>query len=82
MADAEHEAPRAVSSALKQLGFEMTRDVAERLDALQDLVRAAGHHRPSQKVLVEALIWAAKQDGRKLELDVLAPYRTAHPKAD
>jgi hypothetical protein len=65
-----------------QLSFKFTPDVAQRFTRLRDLVHKAGHHRPSQKVLTEALIWAAEQDGRKLELEVIAPYRQKHPEAD
>lgn len=64
------------------LSFEMTPDVAARLLALRDLVRAEGHVRPSQKRLVEALIWGARQDGEHLEDEVLAPFRLDHPAVD
>ena len=75
--------PVSPSQAAKNLNFELTPEVADRLRALQDAVRKAGHSRPSQKVMVEALIWAADtSDGRKLELKVLAPYRDDHPKVD
>jgi hypothetical protein len=50
-----------------------------RLTKLEDAVRAAGHHRPADRLVVEALIWAADQDGRTFELEVLAPFRIAHP---
>jgi hypothetical protein len=67
--------------AAKSIQFDMTPDVRKRLDALRGAVRNVGHHKPSDKVMLEALVWAAEQDGSKIELDVLAPYRLAHPEA-
>ena len=58
-----------------QLSFRMDPVVADLLGALQMAVRAAGHRKPSQKTLVQALIHGAPRDGRRLELDVIAPYR-------
>jgi hypothetical protein len=61
----------------------MSESVAARLTELQDNVRfEAGHRRPSQKTLVSALIWAAEQDGRKLEVETIAPYRLDHDDED
>lgn len=64
------------------LSFEMTPEVAERLIELRDLVRAEGHARPSQKRLVEALIFGAPRDGEELERDWLVPLRKAQPEVD
>jgi hypothetical protein len=64
----------------KTLGpFQIAPDTSELLKSLQDAVRAAGHAKPSQALLVSALIHGAPADGRKLELDLIAPYRVAHP---
>jgi hypothetical protein len=62
--------------------FPVAVDTSERLKALQSAVRHAGHAWPSQSLVVSALIHSAVADGRSLELDVLAPYRVAHPQED
>jgi hypothetical protein len=61
------------------LGFKVPPGIADRLSALQDAVRARGHHRPSQRVLISALIHGAADDGEVLETDVLGPFRDAYP---
>lgn len=53
-----------------------------RLRRLQVLVAQAGHHKPSKGLLLSALIHGAPEDGRELEMEVLVPYRLAHPDED
>ncbi len=65
-----------------RLGFPVRREIAELLAELQDAVRRAGHHRPSQSLLVSALLLAASGDGEELEKKVIAPYRRAFPEDD
>jgi hypothetical protein len=52
--------------------------IAEELVTTRDRIRAAGHARPSQRTLVQALIHeAATKTGEEIEADVLVPYRRA-----
>jgi hypothetical protein len=74
--------PEEERQPARSLSFDMHDDIAALLLELRNVVRGAGHARPSQKVFVEALIQAAEKDGRKLELEVLAPYRLTHPDMD
>jgi hypothetical protein len=60
-------------------GFKVPAEIADKLTRLQDAVRAENHHRPSQRVMVSALIHAADEDGAALEATVLASYRSAFP---
>jgi hypothetical protein len=61
-----------------QLSFKMIPEIAEELATTRDSVRAAGHARPSQRTLVQALIHAAvSKTGEEIETDVLMPYRQA-----
>jgi hypothetical protein len=73
-----------MSAPLKppQLSFRMDDAIADLLDSLQSAIRGAGHAKPSQKHLVQALIHAAPRNGRRLELDVMVPYRDAYPDVD
>jgi hypothetical protein len=64
------------------LGFAVTPETFDLLAELQRRVREAGHAKPSQSTLVSALIHAAPQDGRQLELDYLAPFRQSDPSVD
>lgn len=73
---------RKPSSDTPALGFTMSRDVAERLSALQGSVRAVGHAWPSQRTLVSALILDEKRRGAELEQGLLVPFRLAHPDAE
>lgn len=67
----------------KRLGpIPITPDTSELLSELQAKVRQAGHRKPTQSTLVSALIHGASRDGRQLELEVIAPYRQAHPDID
>lgn len=54
-------------------------EVSALVTELQDLVREAGHHKPSQALLVSALLHAAPKDGRRLEMEYLVPFRQAYP---
>jgi hypothetical protein len=61
------------------IGFKVPAGIADRLAELQDAVRDKGHHRPSQRVMVSALIFAAESDPETIELEILAPFRLAYP---
>ncbi|MEX0682294.1 MAG: hypothetical protein WD981_04665 [Gaiellaceae bacterium] len=63
----------------EQLSFNMSPAISKRLADLRNAVRDAGHARPSQRTLVQALIDTAPEDGHRLEMKVLVPYRKAHP---
>lgn len=60
-------------------GIKVPAKIGDRLALLQDAVRDQGHHRPSQRVLISALIHAATEDGKEIEADLLAPFRLAYP---
>ena len=62
------------------LGFKVAPGIGDQLTAIQDAVRARGHHRPSQRVMVSALIhFFASHTGEQLEAEVLGPFRLAYP---
>jgi hypothetical protein len=66
----------------QQLAFDMSPASSKLLSELIDAVRSAGHARPSQKTLVQALLETAPRDGQQLEMKVLVPYRKAHPEEE
>ena len=51
----------------------------QRLKELQDAVRDAGHHRPGKGLLLSALLFAAPEDGHRLEMEYLVPFRKKFP---
>jgi hypothetical protein len=61
------------------LAFKVDPGIADRLSMLQDAVRSQGHHRPSKRVLISALIHVASEDGEALEVGVLGPFRDDYP---
>ena len=61
------------------LGFKVPGAIFNRLREMQQAVRDAGHHHPSDRVMVSALIHGATLDGERLEQDVLGPFRDAYP---
>jgi hypothetical protein len=62
-----------------RLGFTMSPETARKLLDLREEVRAAGHHMPSQRVLVSALIHWEHRDGKRIEREVLVPFRQSDP---
>jgi hypothetical protein len=76
-------APRAKKpEPSTNLSFDFDPQYAELFAQLRDLIRGAGHARPSQKTLVQALIHHAPRNGSELELEVLVPYRIEHTEAE
>jgi hypothetical protein len=57
----------------------MSHETARKLLDLREDVRAAGHHMPSQRVLVSALIHWEHRDSKRVEGEVLAPFRQSDP---
>jgi hypothetical protein len=66
----------------KRLAFTFDPVYADMFSVLRARVREAGHARPSQKTLIQALIHHAPKNGRVLEMDLLVPYRKAHEDAE
>lgn len=65
-----------------QLSFRMDEPIGALLEELRASVRQAGHAKPSQRVIIQALIHGAPRSGEAIEAEVLVPYRKAFPDVD
>jgi hypothetical protein len=66
----------------RRLDFRLSPATAKHLAALLDSVREYGHSAPTPRTLISALIRAEARRGKKLEDELLVPFRRANKDAD